>query len=133
MDLVDMGKYKNQNEGYYWILTGIEILFRYTFVIPVYRKDMTNTAKGVTELLKQFKDCFGNYPNSVQFDDRKEFYNVSVKSLLEKHDIKYFSTNSDKKAAIVERFNRTLKTTMWKYFLCQTNLSMDCCFRRASV
>ncbi|CAB3991167.1 integrase core domain-containing [Paramuricea clavata] len=35
---------------------------------------------------------------------------------LQKHDVRYFSTNSDKKAAIVERFNRTLKTMMWKYF-----------------
>ena len=26
MDLVDMGKYKNKNKGYYWILTAIEIL-----------------------------------------------------------------------------------------------------------
>ena len=53
----------------------------------------------------------------AQFDDGKEFYNVGgVKSLLERHDIKYFSTNSDKKAAVVERFNRTLKTSMWKYF-----------------
>ena len=30
--------------------------------------------------------------------------------------ITYFSTNSDKKAAVVERFNRTLKSAMWKYF-----------------
>ena len=37
MDLVDMGKYKNQNKGYYWILTAIEILSRYAFTIPVYR------------------------------------------------------------------------------------------------
>ena len=28
----------------------------------------------------------------------------------------YFSTKSEKEAAIVERFNRTLKTMMWKYF-----------------
>lgn len=28
LDLVDIGKYKNQNKGYYWILTGIEILRR---------------------------------------------------------------------------------------------------------
>ena len=53
--------------------------------------------KTVTELLKQFKDRFGEYPKLVQFDDGKEFYNVGVKSLLEKHDIKYFSTKSDKK------------------------------------
>ena len=72
--------------------------------------------KVVTELLKQFKDRFGYYPKLAQFDDGKEFYNVGVKSLLEKHNIKYFSTKSYKKAVIVERFNRTLKTAMWKYF-----------------
>ena len=72
--------------------------------------------KAVTELLRQFKDRFGDYPKLAQFDDGKEFYNVGVKTLLEEHNIKYFSTNSDKKAAVVERFNRTLKTAMWKYF-----------------
>ena len=59
---------------------------------------------------------FGGYLKLAQFDDGKEFYNVGVKALLEKHGTKYFSSNSDKKAAIVERFNRTLKTAMWKYF-----------------
>ena len=117
MDLVDMGKYKNQNKGYYWILTAVEILSRYAFSVPVYRKDTNNMTKAVTELLKQFKDRFDEqYPKLAQFDDGKEFYNVGVKTLLEKHDIKYFSTKSDKKAAVVERFNRTLKTAMWKYF-----------------
>ena len=36
--------------------------------------------------------------------------------MVEKHKTRYFSTKSDKKAGIVERFNRTLKTAMWKYF-----------------
>ena len=116
MDLVDMGKYKNQNKGYYWILTAIDVLSRYAFAIPVYKKDTNNMTKAVTELLRQFKERFGDYPRLAQFDDGKEFYNIGVKSLLEKHDIKYFSTLSDKKAAVVERFNRTLKTSMWKYF-----------------
>ena len=71
--------------------------------------------KAVTKLLEQFKDRFG-YPKLAQFDDGLEFHNVGVKTLLDKHGIKYFSTNSDKKAAVVERFNRTLKTAMWKYF-----------------
>ena len=116
MDLVDMGSYKNKNKGHYWILTSIEILSRYAFAIPVYRKDTNNMTKAVTELLSQFKEKLGDYPKLAQFDDGKEFYNFGVKSLLEKHDIKYFSTNSDKKAGVVERFNRTPKTAMWKYF-----------------
>ena len=40
-----------------------------------------------------------------------------VKNLLKiGYNIKYFSTYTERKAAIVERFNRTLKTIMWKYF-----------------
>ena len=72
--------------------------------------------KAVTLLLKQFRDRFGAYPKLSQFDDGLEFYNVGIKALLERHGVKYFSTNSDKKPAVVERFNRALKTAMLKYF-----------------
>ena len=107
MDLVDMGKYKNQNKGYYWILTAVEILSRYAFAIPVYRKDTKNMTKAVDELLKQFKERFGKYPKVAQFDEGKEFYNVGVKNLLKENNVEYFSTSfGSKKAAIVERFNR---------------------------
>ncbi|CAB3977330.1 integrase core domain-containing [Paramuricea clavata] len=72
----------------------------------------------VEQVLKQFHERFGRYPNVAQFDEGKEFYNNGVKALLDDHDIHYFSTMKlgGKKAAIVERFNRTLKTRMWKYF-----------------
>ena len=43
MDLVDMGSYK----VYYWILTAVEILSRYAFAMPVYRKDTDNMTKAV--------------------------------------------------------------------------------------
>ncbi len=82
MDLVDMGKYKNQNKGYYWILTAIEIRSRYAFTIPVYRKDTKNMTKTVDDLLEEFKERFGKYPNVAQFDEGKEFYNVGVRDLL---------------------------------------------------
>ncbi|CAB4009156.1 integrase core domain-containing, partial [Paramuricea clavata] len=72
--------------------------------------------KAVNLLLDEFKKRFGKYPEVAQFDEGKEFYNVGVRNLLQKHNVRYFSTNSDRKAAIVERFNRTLKTMMWKYF-----------------
>ena len=111
-----MGKYKHKNRGYYWILTGVEVLSRYAFAFPVYRKDTQKMTDIVEKLLEKFKVRFDKYPNVVQFNDGMEFYNVGVKTLLEDNDITYFSTQSDKKAAIVERFNRTLKTMMWKYF-----------------
>ena len=116
MDLVDMGKYASKNKGYRWILTSIEILGRYAFTVPVYRKDTKNMTKAVDQVLGTFKTRFGKYPNVAQFDEGKEFYNVGVRELLKSHNVHYFSTQSDKKAAIVERFNRTLKTKMEKYF-----------------
>jgi hypothetical protein len=36
--------------------------------------------------------------------------------LLKDHDVHYFSTRTFWNAALVEGFNRTLKTRMWKYF-----------------
>ena len=116
MDLVDMGKYGSKNKGYRWVLTAIEILSRFAFTIPVYSRDTKNMTKAVNILLDSFKKRFGRYPNIVQFDEGKEFYNVGVRELLRSHDIDYFSMQSNKKAAILERFNRTLKTMMWKYF-----------------
>ena len=116
MDLVDMGKYRYKNKGYYWILTAVEILSRYSFAIPVYRKNTENMTKAVDNLLEQFKTRSGKYPNVTQFDEGKEFHNVGVKTFLESKDVTYFSSYGPKKAAVVERFNRTLKTKMWKYF-----------------
>ncbi len=88
MDLVNMQKYSKENGRNKWILTSIEILSRYAFAIPVYRKDTKNMTAAVRELLRQFHDRFGTYPKLAQFDDGKEFYNVGVKDILDKHNIK---------------------------------------------
>ena len=59
-----MGKYKNQNNSYYWILTAIEIISRYAFAI-VYRNNTTNMTKAVSDLLKHFRNRFGEHPDLV--------------------------------------------------------------------
>ena len=35
---------------------------------------------------------------------------------MKKHNIVHFATGSDLKASVVERFHRTLKERMWRYF-----------------
>jgi len=69
-------------------------------------------SKTVQETARAFEQIFnkGRTSNKLHFDMGKEFYNEKVKSLLKERDIEYFSTDLDKKASIVERFNRTLKT-----------------------
>ena len=87
LDLVDMQKYGRKNKGNNWILTGVEILSRYAFAVPVYRKNTESMTSAVDILLKRFKGRFGKYPTVIQFDEGKEFYNVGVKTLLKEHEV----------------------------------------------
>jgi len=54
------------------------------------------------------------HPKKLRVDQRSEFYNKIFKDFL--GDIVLCSTFSQGKSVVIERFNRTLKSTMWKYF-----------------
>ena len=58
----------------------------------------------------------GRKPLRLQNDAGKEFYNAPFRRMLEKEGIHNFSTHSDTKASVVERFNRTLKQRMYRSF-----------------
>lgn len=57
-----------------------------------------------------------NRMKHLQTDEGKEYYNSVVQALLKKYNVNHYSTYSEKKASIVERFNRTLKTRMYRAF-----------------
>ena len=48
-------------------------------------------------------------------DKDSEFYNTSMKLLLQNNDIAIYSTNNEGKSVIAERFLRTLKKKIYKY------------------
>ena len=53
----------------------------------------------------------------LQSGNDTKFKNIQFQSLLKEYDIRFYTSESDYiKAAIVERFNRTLKTRMYRYF-----------------
>ena len=117
MDLVEMIKYEEENDHYRYILTVIDVFSRYVFALPLRRKHKEFTVNVVKLLLEQFKERLGHYPRYVQSDDGGEFANTQVEPYLKSLSITYFSTRlASKKAALVERFNRTLKDRMWRYF-----------------
>lgn len=47
-------------------------------------------------------------PRKLHVDKGKEFYNKEFKQLLETYHIEMYSTQSENKASIIERFHRTL-------------------------
>ena len=42
--------------------------------------------------------------------------NKHMNELLRKHGVELYSTENEEKSCIVERWNRTIKRIMWKYF-----------------
>ena len=110
-DLVEMREFAKDNEDFNYILVVIDCFSRYAWVEPLKSKSGSETAKAFEQIFEN-----GRQPLKIHFDEGKEFYNRQVKSVLENKKIEYFSTFSDKKASIVERFNRTLKSRMYKYF-----------------
>ena len=110
-DLADVSLIAKQNKGYRFILTVIDIFSRYAWARPL-------KSKSGKEVAAAFKDIFreGRIPKRIQTDQGKEFENRDIATLFSQHNIELFSVKSAYKAAIVERFNRTLKTKLWKYF-----------------
>ncbi len=51
--------------------SGVFGIFAFT-IDPVYRKDTKNMTKAASDLLEEFKERFGKYPNVAQFDEGKE-------------------------------------------------------------
>ena len=110
-DLVDMSVYVRYNNGYKYLLTIIDIFSKYAWTVPT----KTKSGKDMTDAMNSvFKE--GRVPRKLHVDQGKESYNIEFKALMQRYDITVYSTFSNLKASICERFNRTLKGKMWKQF-----------------
>lgn len=110
-DLVDMQTFSSANDGYNYLLTFIDVFSKKAFAIPI-------KSKHASEIIKAFKKIFDHIrPFMIQTDRGTEFTNARLTAFLDRMGVKlYFAYNQDTKASVVERFNRTLKAKMFKYF-----------------
>lgn len=116
-DLIEMRKYKSENEGYNYILVAINAFSKKAWALPLKTKTGAEVAKCTEKILKSLKIP----PKLIQTDFGKEYFNSDFKKVMEKFKIKHYRTYSDLKASIVERFNRTLKNLLYKQFTIQGN------------
>ncbi|RWS18196.1 hypothetical protein B4U80_11098, partial [Leptotrombidium deliense] len=106
-----MKEFAKENNGFTFLLTVVDVLSRFAWTIPLKNKSGETLTKAMKHLFKSRKPVY------LQTDKGKEFYNANVQKLFKDLGIHHFSTeNSDIKCAIVERFNRTLKGRMFRYF-----------------
>ena len=104
-DLADMKAFEKDNDGYTFLLLVIDIFSKYGWIVPLKNKKGVNVAKALENIFQERK------PKKLWTDKGTEFYNKDVKKLLD-----IYSTENEEKSSIVERWIRTMKEKMWKYF-----------------
>ena len=109
-DLIDMKALSKQNKGYKYILMVEDIFSKYGWAVALKNKTGIAVRDALTQIFKQ------HVPKRLWADAGTEFYNKEVKTLLKKHDIILYSTENEEKCSVIERWNRTIKTKLWKYF-----------------
>ena len=94
----------------------LDVFSKYGWIIPLKDKKGETVTEALKTILKE-----GRKPQYLWVDKGKEFYNKHLKGLLEKHNIQMYSTENEEKSSVCERWNRTIKTKMWKQFIVQGN------------
>jgi transposase InsO family protein len=112
LDIADMSNVSRDNDGYRYLLTCIDVLSKYGFVVPL----KTKGAKEVTDAFEN-KILTERRCRMLQTDKGSEFRNTTFQNMLKKYGIHWYtSENDDIKASVVERFNRTIKERIYRYF-----------------
>ncbi len=112
-DLIDLSKIKKYNRNIPWVLTVIDILSKKAFAVPAESKGPKDMIKAFSKVLKMAK----TKPWFLGTDAGLEFMSKDFQKFLYENDIIHKkSKNPDIKCSIAERYNRSLKELMWKYF-----------------
>lgn len=109
-DLVDVQSIAKYNNNYRFLMTCVDTLSKYAFVIPLKNKTGDSIVTAFTKIFKE------RQPRKLRTDSGKEYLNKKVQQFLKSRGIIFFTSNNDTKCAVVERFNRTLRAKMWRYF-----------------
>jgi len=113
MDLIDMQKYSRNNKGNKYILAVIDCFSKFAWCVPIKRKTPDEIIKGFDVIFSSTK----RKPIKIQSDKGREFVNKHVKAYFAEKEIQFFTTcDPTTKAAICERFIRTIKGLIYKYF-----------------
>ena len=126
-DLADVKNLSRYNKGVKYLLTVIDILNKYAWVVPMKNKTGAEQKRAFESILKE-----GRKPLRLQTDKGSELYNKSFQEYLKQKGINHFSTQSDTKASVVERFNKTIKQRLYRALTADATLKYLNFFTRFS-
>lgn len=111
-DLAEFTLFPKQNRGYKYILVVIDCFSKFVWTVSLKNKSGDVVTKAFKEIFNKSK----RKPVNLQTDQGKEFYNSLFQQLMKSNQINHYSTFSVKKASIVERVIRTLKSKLYRMF-----------------
>ena len=111
-DICDMTNVTSHNNSYRYMLTCIDVFSKFSWVVPLRTKSGREVTEAFESRILSNRKC-----RMLQTDKGTEFLNNACQSMLARNNIHFYtSENDDIKAAVVERFNRTLKERIYRYF-----------------
>lgn len=112
-DLTDFQSLKDDNDGFTFILCVIDVFSKYGWAVPLKDKSGASMVKGFETIFKSSD----RRPVRLFSDKGKEYLNKTFQKFLKDNNITYIHThNPDIKCSVVERWQRTLKSKLFKRF-----------------
>lgn len=115
MDLIELSrkrKYAKNNENYNYILIAIDSFSKRIWLQPMKNKSGQQSLEAIKKMLNEMGIPS---PKSIVFDRGLEFTNRQVINFLKEKNITVIHPKTIVKASIVERFNSTIKNTIFKF------------------
>lgn len=111
-DILDLSKFKESNAGHRYVLGVIDVFSRRAYARKLKTKSAVEVAKNMQHILDKIPSV-----KVLQTDLGREFWNKTLQSYLKKRDIDvWLSEDRDTKAAIIERWFKTLRGKILKVF-----------------
>lgn len=111
-DLFFIDEFRQTNRGFRCGLVIIDVVSRYAWAELMKNKTGPATTDAFEKILRRASP---RKPIRLQTDKGTEFLNQKFQNCLRQNKIDFFTSYSDHKAAIAERFNKTLKDIIYKY------------------
>ena len=114
-DLIDYRKFKWQNQHFQYILVVIDAFSRFAWTRPLKTKSSLETAEALKSIFQEmhFAPRFFASDQGNEFTIKNKYlYDV----LIETYRMNVYTLKGKTKSSIVERWNRTFKTRLQRYF-----------------
>jgi hypothetical protein len=111
-DTINYRNYATKNKNFKYINIGIDVFSKMAYAVPMKKMNQFDSTIAMESILNKLPEI----PQNVITDLGTEYYNSKIKTLFDRFGINHYSIRGKHKACVAERFIRTLKGRLEKYF-----------------